>query len=147
MKHLEDSDKLHELSKFVDDFFSTMSDDYSEVKEGFEEELDDFTDEVDEEMIREFIENLKHRDGSHSGMKWSLEDVQNVARQYDVKSKVESSGKQFVCVKFWAAMNYAYAVHFSVNRTINGYIDLALDEMCNKNICFDKLIKKIFEKM
>jgi hypothetical protein len=76
-----------------------------------------------------------------------LEEVESVAKQYDVKSKFEGTGKQCDLMKFWVAMNYVYASHYSINRTINGYIDLAVDELTNKNICFDSLLKKIFEKI
>jgi type I restriction-modification system DNA methylase subunit len=98
-------------------------------------------------MIHQIAENLRHKDGMISGIKWSKEETSSVAKQYDAKTKVEAAGCRYNCTHFWLAMNYVYAVHHSNSRTINGYVDLAIDELCNKNICFEHLIKKIFEKM
>jgi hypothetical protein len=58
-----------------------------------------------------------------------------------------ASGKTYDCLKFWVAMNYVYAVHYNINRTINGYIELAIDELTNRNICFDDLVKRISKKI
>lgn len=146
-KHTGDEEKISEFSNFICDFFEKMDEDYGEVKTAFYSEIEDFTEEIDEEMIKEIIENLKHRDGSHSGAKWSLEEAKQVAKQYDVQTKIETLGKKYDCMKFWLALNYVFAVHYSINRTINGYVDLAIDEYTNKNICFDDLIKRVFEKM
>lgn len=146
-KHTGNEEKIDEFSEFLCNFFNGMDDEYSDVKSAFYSEVEDFTEELDEEMIREVVENLKHRDGSQSGVKWTLEDTTTVAKQYDAKAKIEALGKKFDALKFWLALNYVYAVHYSVNRTINGYVDLAIDEYTNKNICFDDLIKRVFEKM
>lgn len=146
-KHTGDEEKMEELTTFIQTFFEKMDEEYADVRTAFYSELEDFTEEVDEEMLIEIVENLKHRDGSHSGTKWIMEDVKNVAKQYNVQAKIEECGKKFDCMRFWFAMNYVFAVHYSVNRTINGYVDLAIDEYCNKNICFDDLVKRIFEKM
>jgi hypothetical protein len=144
-KHSGNAEKMGEFSEFIDAFFKEMEEDYAEVKAGFYSELEDFTEELDEEMIHAVVEKFKRKDGTVSGIKWTLEEVESVAKQYDVKSKFE--GKSCDIMKFWVAMNYVYAVHYSINRTINGYIDLAVDEYTNKNICFDTLVKKIFEKI
>ena len=40
-------------------------------------------------------------------------------------------------------MNYVFATHFNTNRTIAGYIELAVDEICNKNIGFDLILKDL----
>jgi hypothetical protein len=147
MKHIDDGEKIHGLSKFVEKFFCEMDESYAEIKEGFITEIEDFVDELDEEMIHQVAENLKHKNGDLSGIKWSKEEVASVVKQYDVASKLEACGKKYDCLHFWLAMNYVYATHHSNSRTINGYVDLAIDELCNKNICFDHLVKKIFEKM
>jgi hypothetical protein len=146
-KHISHEDKLSDLSEFIHDFFNNMDDEYLEVKEAFYEALESFTGEIDEDMARAIIENLKKKDGSHSGMKWTVEEVETVCKQYDVRSKVEILGKRYDSVKFWIAMNYVYAVHFSINRSTTGYIDLAIDEMTNKNMCFDELVKNVFRKL
>jgi hypothetical protein len=147
IKHAGNEEKMGEFSEFIEGFFCDMEEDYAEVKSGFYSELEDFTDELDEEMIHAVVEKFKRKDGTISGVKWSLEEIENVAKQYDVKSKLEGTGRSCDLLKFWVSMNYVYAVHYSINRTINGYIDLAIDEYTNKNICFDTLLKKIFEKI
>ena len=91
--------------------------------------------------------NLKRKDGTRSGIKWTKDEVASVAGQYDVKSKVEAAGKKYDPLYFWFAMNYVYAVHNNTNRTLNGYVELAVDEITNKNICFHDVIKRIFKKI
>lgn len=147
LKHAEEEEKIEEFSMFIENFFENIHSDHALVNVEFYDEIENFTEEIDEEMISETISLLRHKDGTISGTKWSLEEVQNVAKQYDVKAKVEACDKKHDCYKFWFAMNYVYAVHYSINRTINGYVDLAIDEMCNRNVCFDSIIKKIFEKI
>jgi hypothetical protein len=146
-KHTGNDEKMEEFANFIDTFFCDIEEEYSEVKTGFHMELEEFTDELDEEMLHEIVENFKRKDGTLSGVKWTMEEVESVAKQYDVKSKLDGTGKECNILKFWVAMNYVYAVHYSINRTINGYIDLAVDEYANKNVCFDTLLKKIFEKI
>jgi hypothetical protein len=146
-KHAGNDEKIEQFSEFIEQFFCDMEDEYSEVKAGFYMELEEFTDELDDEMLHELVESFRRKDGTHSGIKWTIEEVESVAKQYDVKSKLEGTGKECNVMKFWVAMNYVYAVHYSINRTINGYIDLAVDEYTNKNVCFDALLKKIFEKI
>jgi hypothetical protein len=147
VKHAGDEEKIEKFSEFIDGFFSNISEDHSEVHTDFYAEIEEFTDEIDEEMITEIVENLRHKDGTYSGAKWTLDEVSAVVKQYDVKNKIESLGKEFDCHKFWLALNYVFAVHYSINRTINGYIDLAIDEYTNRNICFDKIIRTIFAKI
>lgn len=147
VKHAGEEEKIEEFSMFIEEFFDKKHEEHPEVHTSFYAEVEDFVEEVDEEMITAVVTELRHKDGSLSGAKWSLEDAMTVAKQYDVKTKVESCGCKHDCHKFWFAMNYVYAVHYSINRTINGYVDLAIDEICNKNVCFDKIIKKIFEKI
>lgn len=147
MKHLDHEEKIHNFSLFIEDFFCSMDEEYSDVKEAFYEELENFTEEIDEEMARAIVENLKRKDSTHSGMKWSVDEVDSVCKQYDVRTKVEALGKRYDPLKFWLSMNYVYAVHYSINRSTVGYIDLAIDEMTNKNICFDDLIKHVFKKI
>jgi hypothetical protein len=147
VKNAGDEHKIEKFSMFLEEFFTEMTDEYEDVREAFYEELEDFTDEIDETMLHTILENLRRKDGVYSGVKWSKEEVEGVAKQYDVKAKVENYNKTYDITKFWFALNYVYAVHNSINRTINGYIDLAIDEMTNKNICFDDLIRRIFKKI
>jgi hypothetical protein len=147
IKHAGEENKIGEFAIFIEDFFSNIPEEYSEIHSDFYSEVENFAEEIDEEMISEIIDNLRFKDGTISGMKWSLEEVKTVVKQYDVKGKIEGIGKAFDCHKFWLALNYVYAVHYSINRTINGYVDLAIDEYTNRNICFDKIIRSIFEKI
>jgi hypothetical protein len=147
VKHAGEEDKINGFAVFVEDFFSSIPDEHAIIHSDFYSEVENFTEEIDEEMITEVVECLRHKDGTLSGAKWSLEEVKNVVKQYDVKAKIEAIGKTFDCHKFWFALNYVYAVHYSINRTINGYVDLAIDEYTNKNICFDKVIRHMFEKI
>jgi hypothetical protein len=147
MKHAGEEDKITEFATFVEDFFENVPDEHEDVHYDFYSEVESFTTEIDEEMIHEIISSLRTKEGNISGVKWTLEESKSVVKQYDVKGKVEACGKSFECHKFWFALNYVYAVHYSINRTINGYVDLAIDEYCNKNICFDTTIRKIFERI
>ena len=80
-------------------------------------------------------------------MKWSHAETDSVAKQNNIQEKVEALHKKYDNTRFWLAMNYVYAVHYNINRTTNGYIELAVDEMTNKNICFDDLLKRITRKL
>ena len=93
----------------------------------------------------EIIAKFKQRDGSLSGMKWSYIDVESLAKQYDICTKIVSYGHDYNPLHFWFTMNYVYATHYNPSRTIMGYIELALDEYCNKNVCFKKYMKYIVE--
>jgi hypothetical protein len=146
-KHIDDEEKIISLANFIEDFFITMPEEHTGISDTFHAKIDEFTDELETEMIIEAVSNLKHRDGTVSGAKWSLEEAKTVAKQYDIKNKIEAAGKKFDCHIFWFALNYVYAVHYSLNRTINGYVELAIDEYTNKNICFDNIIRKIFDEI
>jgi hypothetical protein len=146
-KHAAEMTKIEEFAEFVAEFFEGMDDDYKDVAMAFTDELEDFVYEIDEEVAMFIVENLKKRDGTHSGMKWTKDETVAVAKQNDVERKIAASGKHYDCLKFWIAMNYVYAVHYNINRTTNGYIELAIDEITNRNICFEDLVKKISKKM
>jgi recombinational DNA repair protein RecT len=146
-KNAGNEEKIESFSQFIENFFANIDDEHSIVHVDFSNEIENFTEEVDTEMITAVVANLRHKDGTLSGEKWNIEEVKTVVKQYDVKNKIEAIGKMFDCHKFWLSLNYAYATHYSINRTINGYIDLAIDEYTNRNICFETLIKKIFEKI
>jgi hypothetical protein len=146
-KHNGHEGKYESFAMFIEDFFQNMEEEYDDVREAFYDELENFTEEVDEEMAHAIVNNLKRKDGTHSGAKWNMEEVESVCKQYDIKNKVEAIGKHYDPLKFWVSMNYVYAVHYNINRNLSGYVDLAIDEMTNKNICFDDLVKHVFKKM
>jgi hypothetical protein len=146
-KHTDHPEKMEELALFIHNFFENMDDEYHDVKEAFEEELEDLTSEIDEEMIVAILDNLKKKDGTRVGIRWTKEEIDMFCHQYDIKGKMEALKKEYDHLMFWFAMNYVHAVHNNPNRTLNGYIDLAIDEIANKNICVKELIKKIFKKI
>jgi hypothetical protein len=146
-KNGTDIGKMEAFAMFVEEFFEGVEEEYKEIAIAFKEELDDFVYEIDEEVAIFIVENLKKRDGTVAGVKWSKEETNAVAKQNDVERKIAASGKPYDCLKFWIAMNYVYAVHYNVNRTTNGYIELAIDELTNRNICFEDLVKKISKKI
>lgn len=147
LKHANEEDKIAGFATFVEDFFTNIPEEHEDVHYDFYAEVENFANEIDEEMITEAIGVLRTKEGTISGAKWTVEEAKNVVKQYDVKNKIENCGKVFDCHKFWFALNYVYAVHYSINRTINGYVDLAIDEYCNKNVCFDTTIRKIYERI
>lgn len=140
-------DRVHILANFIEDFFVDMDDEHSDLRETFYEELEDLTYEADEETLMQIVENLKHKDGTHVGQKWTKAEVASVAKQYDAKSKIEALDGKYCELKFWFMMNYVYAVHYSVSRSVNGYIELAIDELMNKNLCFNDLVRTIFDRI
>jgi hypothetical protein len=146
-KHGTDNTKLENFAEFIENFFESAEEGYMDMAEAFCEELEEFVFELDEEMAAEIVNALVRRDGTPSGMKWSHSETDIVAKQNAIPEKIEAIHKRYDSVKFWLAMNYVYAVHYNINRTVNGYIELAMDEMTNKNICFDELIKGITKKL
>lgn len=146
-KHGTDHTKIENFASFVDNFFTNVEDGYHDIADAFCEELEDFVYEIDEEMAAEIVNSLVKRDGTPSGMKWTHAETDSVAKQNGIAEKVEALHKKYDDVKFWLAMNYVYAVHYNINRTTNGYIELALDELTNKNVCFDDSLKKIMKKL
>lgn len=139
-RHANDEEKLLILTNAIESYFEDPSD-----AAQFWSAIEGVTDEVTPEMIHEAAEKLKRRDGSHSSIKWTKEETDVIEKQYDVKNKLGSYNTVYDSCKFWFAMNYIYAVHFNINRTINGYVDLAVDELANKNVCFDKIIKDMVD--
>lgn len=147
-KHTGHEEHTRKLANFIEDFITSKSEEDKELEllESFYEEIEEFTDELTEEDIAAMIKCFKHRDGSESGMKWTIEEIDSVATQYNAPAKLAELGHDFCLPIFWLAMNYVYATHFSVSRTINGYLELAIDELANKNVCFERLVKHLMRK-
>ena len=139
----EHNDKIDGLTTVIDNIL----DKDENIKSVMYNDITEYTDEVDDETIKAIVEKLRRRDGTLSGVRWSMEETCTLATQYDVENKTKLCGKIYSDIKFWFAMNYVFAVHYSITRTINGFVELAIDEMCNKNVCFDDIIKRIFEKI
>lgn len=145
-RHVSHPEKIEEFSEFIEEFFIRAKEEHEEMVHSFSKELEDYVYEIDEECAEKVIMSLKRRDGSISGKKWSHSEVETVAKQNDVHRRIEAAGKKYDCIKFWIAMNYVYAVHYNINRTLNGYIELAMDELLNDNIGFEDLVKTLSKK-
>jgi recombinational DNA repair protein RecT len=145
-KHPHDIDKMTELQEMIGSFFDhrVYEKDYDMYVE-FKEELEDFVYELTDEIIIETASYLKRKDG-FVGPKWSREEVESVAKQFDAENKVKSHDKEYCPILFWFAMNYAYATHSALNKTISVYIDLAVDELTDKNICIKDKIREIHKR-
>ena len=141
LRHKDEDERLVELSKFVEAFFTDLGDDFSDIKEIFAESLCDYTYEISEEEVEEAVKKLMRKDGVISGIKWTKAEIESISKQYSIKDKFSELGCSYNELYFWAAMNYVYATHFNTNRSIVGYIELAIDEMCNKNVGFDLILK------
>lgn len=146
-KHSQEPEKIEYFAEFLERFFTDVPEEHEEMAEEFYEELKEVTEEIDDTMLVAIMEHFKRRDGTHVGAKWTHEETSGLVPQYAVKEKIEAAGKKYCSKIFWFAMNYVYAVHYSTNRLISGYVDLAIDEITNKNICFDDIIKKVFRKI
>lgn len=131
-------EKIAAFSEFIEKFMDDAEDD---MKIAFAQELDDIICGLTESGLGKLIEGFVHRDGTAAGMHWKRSDIDEVTKQNDIIAKVESYGKEYSPMHFWVAMNYAYAVHFNPSRSTAGYIELAIDEYCNRNICPKKHLK------
>lgn len=140
-KNKEDHEKLEAFATFIDDYFP------DEEKKTFTKKLNDALGEVDEDDVCEIIKELKRRDGTLSGMKWGKLEADSVATQYNLRSKFREYGHEYDCLTFWFAINYVYATHYNINRSLSGYVELAIDEIMNKNVCLEEYMKKMIEKI
>lgn len=142
-KYKEHPEKVKNLIKFISDFFENLHNEDASIKDSFIEELDEFINDINDQTIAETIKMLKHRDGSESGIKWNKDEVDAIVIQYKIPEKLESYGEAYNKLYFWFDMNYVYAVHYNENREVSGYVELAIDEYCNKNSCWRKYVRKI----
>jgi hypothetical protein len=116
---------------------------HRELHDEFMEEFLLITDAITDEEIEEAVCNLCRKDGTR-GAKWTREETDTVIGQFNIRDKAL---KEFSNIEFWFAMNYAFAVHGAPNKTISTYIDLALDEMFDKNVCFKTKVRILNEKI
>lgn len=145
-KHPHDIEKMVELQELIGNFFDReVYEKAYDLYADFKEELEDFVYELTEEIIVEAASFLKRKDG-FTGAKWTREEVDSVAKQFDAEMKVKSHDKDYDPLLFWFAMNYAYATHSALNKTISVYIDLAVDEMTDKNVCIKEKIREIHRR-
>lgn len=139
-KHKTEPEKIKQMSDFIEKFFMELEPEDIDIRDAFVESLGDFSNEITHENIERIIKELRHRDNSVSGEKWSCDEINQIISQYDVKNKISTYNIDFCREYFWYAMNYVYAAHYNISRTMAGYAELAIDEYCNKNMCLKKYI-------
>ena len=136
-------EQMEDLGDLLEELIDVeLKENHHEIYVEFMEEFDEIIDEITEEDIIFAAEHLCRKDGS-KGPKWSREETDKLIGQFGIRDKAH---KEFTEVGFWFAMNYAFATHASPNKTISVYIDLALDELQDKNVCFKHKIKLLNEK-
>lgn len=140
-EHHDDLSKMEKLSKFMHDYFKDVKEKHPEIYHDFKEELDDFTFEIDDEVIEHSIGKLSRKDGK-IGKKWEKEDTTAVGKQYGIFTK----NAEITNMIWYFALNYTYAVHYRTDRTIAEYVELACEEIADKNICIEGKIKHLYNK-
>jgi hypothetical protein len=109
----------------------------------FMEEFNELMNEITEEDIHDAVASLIKKDGTR-GAKWSREETDSLIGQFNIRDRVGRD--RFEEIDFWFAMNYAFANHSAPNKTVSSYIELAIDEMLDQNVCFNKKIRIINEQ-
>ena len=137
MKH---SDDEHKINDFIDFMYDVIAKGPSEMAEGFYEELDDFLDDITHEKIEYVLSNIRRKDGK-VGIKWTCDETKTVAKQFDVCAKLKEHHKEFDPDCWWFAMNYAYAVHYCISKSLSNYVDIAIDELTNPAIKMKHIIR------
>lgn len=136
-----DLNKMEEFSEFICDYFKKIKEENKYIYYDFKKELDTFTFEIDEDIIEEAILHLERKDGKE-GKKWEITDTDGVAKQYGIFEK----HPELDPLIWYFALNYTYAVHYHGDRTIGDYVDLACEEIADKNICIISKIKHLYNK-
>ena len=135
-------EKIEKLAEFIEKFFMDAE---ADVKAAFIDELDEFVCGINKETLEHIMRKFKHRDGAIAGMKWGCDDIMTSVKQYDITAKIETYGFEYNPLHFWFTMNYVYATHFNQSRSIQGYLELAIDEYCNQNVCFKKYLRYLVQ--
>jgi hypothetical protein len=141
-RHHGDPDSMEPLMDLFEDLVcDELKHNHPELYHEFMEEFNELMNEITEEDIINAVGMLMKKDGTR-GPKWAREETDSLIHQFNIREK---AGKKFEDIDFWFAMNYAFANHSAPNKTISAYIDLALDEMLDKNVCFKKKIRILNE--
>ena len=130
-KYKDHEEKMEKLFELFDVFImEEVKEANHELYSDFIDEFEDYVDFVEMEEIMDAVAHLKKKDGT-PGAKWSEEDVESVAHQFNVPERL---GEDYCKKLFWFAMNYAYAVHCGTNKTLSSYIELAIEEYLDNNV-------------
>jgi hypothetical protein len=139
----DDSIKMEKLYDLFEELvMEDLKKENPELFMEFIEEFEEYTDFLSEEDIITAITYLKKKDGS-PGNKWTKEEVDTVVKQFNIEERL---GEHFCKEKFWFAMNYAYAVHCSPNKTLSNYVEMAIDEMMDANVSIKHKIRIMNEE-
>jgi hypothetical protein len=141
--HGQDNEKMEEVTELFEGLVCeevkfAMPVVYEKFMKEFNELLDDITD----EDVKEAVSYLHKKDGT-TGHKWTLEETKSVMSQFNIHEK---AGRKVSEIEFWFGMNYAYASHYTPNKPVSYYIELAFDEIFDKNVCFNTKVKHLLEK-
>jgi hypothetical protein len=134
------------VQDFIDFMYDAMDRTPVDMVNKFYDELDDFLDNITHEKIEHLLTHIIRKDGV-VGIKWSCEETKSVAKQYDVINKLKNHGVTYNDDCWWFALNYAYAVHYCVSKSVSNYVDIAIDELTNKNIKMKYLIRHMLEQL
>lgn len=141
-RHHGDPESMEPLMDLFEELVcDELKHNYPELFSDFMIEFNELMNEITDDDIISAVSFLVRKDGS-TGAKWSREETDSLIHQFNIREK---AGKKFDDIDFWFAMNYAFANHSAPNKTISAYIELALDEMLDKNICFNKKIRTLNE--
>lgn len=133
-------ENVENFIKFTEDFFCDHKNEYPDVYNKFKKEMEDHFYHITPEIAIEAVSKLKRKDGL-MGEKWSRDDTNEVSRQYKLAEKYPDLNP----CEFYFAMNYAYAVHYYPSFTIQNFIDIAFDEIHDKNVSIKHKIKEMVE--
>lgn len=146
-KYKENPERIEKFSEFIEKFFSNLEPEDIDIKNEFSDDLEEFLLDITPENMKEVILHLKHRDCSLSGEKWTHNEIKQLSEQYNAKEKIIGYNVDYCEEYFWFARNYVYATHYNPSRTVAGYIELAIDEYCNKNMSMKKYIAEEIKKL
>lgn len=141
---LTHSSDEHKISAYTDFMHSVISKAPEDMRVVFYEDLEDFLDEINHEKIEHAIHHMHRKDGT-IGMKWSCEETESVAKQYDICNRLKALGREYSKDCWWFAMNYAYAVHSSAAKSTSNYVDLAIDELTNPVIKMKHIVRDLLK--
>ena len=133
-------ENVEHFIKFIEDFFCDHKDENPEIYEEFQKDLEDHFYDVTPEIAIKAVSKLKRKDGLR-GEKWSRDDTNELSKQYKLAEKYPELNP----CEFYFAMNYAYAVHYYPSFTIQNFIDIAFDEIHDRNVSIKHKIKEIVE--
>lgn len=142
-RNKDDEVKMGKLFELFHEFVNTeVYETNIDLYNDFIDEFEDYIDYLEEEEIIGAITHLKKKDGT-TGNKWSMEEVNAVVHQFNIKERL---GENFCEKLFYFAMNYAYAVHCSSNKTLSSYVETAIEEYLDHNIPIKHKIRMMNER-